>query len=444
VGAVAADAEVARAALAAVEADWSLPDAPAEADLAAHLRAHPVQVAGWETAVDDEVGDVAAAGAAADVRLAATYTTAYLAHASPETRVAVAEWEGGRLTVWTGSQAPFDVRAGLAAALGLADEDVRVLVPDLGGGFGSKHTEPEALAAARLARAAGAPVRVALTREEEFRFSHVRPAAVIDVASAADADGTIACLEQRTVNAGTAALAAPYAIRNRRVVFAPAASPLPQGPFRALAATANTFARECHVDEVARAIGADPLELRLRHLDDARLAAVLEAAAERGGWGSGPEQGIGLGLAAGVEKGGRVATCVRLALHAGAVEVLGVVTAFECGALVNPDNVARQVEGATVMGLGGALYEAVHFERGRIVNAALGAYRVPRAVDVPPIEVVLIDRPDEPPAGAGETPLIAVAPAVANAIVAAGGPRLRSLPLLDALVATAAGAVGPG
>jgi isoquinoline 1-oxidoreductase len=106
------------------------------------------------------------------------------------------------------------------------------------------------------------------------------------------------------------------------------------------------------------------------------------------------------------------------------------VTAYECGTIVNPDNVRRQIEGATVMGLGAALFEAVHFDQGRIVNASLSDYRVPRFTDAPPIDVVLLDRPDIPSAGAGETPIIALAPALANALVAAGLPRSRSLPLL--------------
>jgi isoquinoline 1-oxidoreductase len=130
-----------------------------------------------------------------------------------------------------------------------------------------------------------------------------------------------------------------------------------------------------------------------------------------------------------MEKGGRVATCAQVRLTGRALRVERIVTAYECGAIVNPDNVARQIEGATVMGLGGALFEAIHFDSGRILNASLGAYRVPRFTDVPEIETILLDRPDFPSAGAGETPIVALAPAIANAIVAAGGPRLRSLPL---------------
>jgi isoquinoline 1-oxidoreductase len=143
------------------------------------------------------------------------------------------------------------------------------------------------------------------------------------------------------------------------------------------------------------------------------------------------EPGFGMGIAGGVEKGARVATCVAVRVGDDRrLEILRIVTAFECGAIVNPDGLTNQIEGATVMGLGAALFEAIHFEAGTIQNASLSDYRVPRISDVPPIEVVLIDRRDLPSAGGGETPIIAIAPALANAIFAATGVRLRSLPLV--------------
>ena len=185
------------------------------------------------------------------------------------------------------------------------------------------------------------------------------------------------------------------------------------------------------MDELAHALGIDPLELRLRHLRDERLAAVFHAAAERMDWAGRREPGLGMGIAGGVEKGARVATCVAVRVGDDRrLEILRIVTAFECGAIVNPDGLTNQVEGATVMGLGAALFEAIHFEAGTIQNASLSDYRVPRITDVPPIEVVLLDRRDLPSAGGGETPIIAIAPALANAIFAATGVRLRSLPLV--------------
>lgn len=159
---------------------------------------------------------------------------------------------------------------------------------------------------------------------------------------------------------------------------------------------------------------------------------MLEAAAARFGWANAsPASGRGIGIACGTEKGGFVATCAEVEVDrvSGRVSVLRLVEAFECGAIVNPDGLRNQVEGAIIMGLGGALWEAIEFEQGRILNPRLSQYRVPRQTDVPPIEIVLLDRKDLPSAGAGETPIITVAPAIGNAIFAASGVRLRGLPL---------------
>jgi len=437
VGVVAPDPITADRALGAIEAEWERTPQPSEAGLVAHLRAHPIEDAGWEGGFHHEVGDVEAAMAVAPTTLSATYTTAYLAHVPLETHAALAEWEDdGRLTVWTGTQVPFGVRAELAEALDLTEAAVRVVVPDTGGGFGGKHAGRVAAEAARLARVAGRPVKVRWGRAEEFTEGYLRPAAVIDVRSGADGD-RITAWEMRNTNSGMFGLVGPYDIPNQCLDYQPADSPLNQGSYRALAATANHFARESHVDELAAALGVDPLQLRLAHLPDERLAAVLRAAAERIDWGRPREPGLGVGIAGGVEKGARVATAVEV--HVGADRrpgIIRVVTAFDCGAIVNPDGLSNQVEGALVMGLGGALFEAVRFEAGVIRNASLKEYRVPRIGDVPPIEVVLLDRPDLPSVGAGETPIVAIAPALANAIFAATGVRLRALPLVpDGVVA---------
>jgi CO/xanthine dehydrogenase Mo-binding subunit len=408
--------------------EWEQTAQPPERELAAHLRSHPVEVDGWGGADSSAQGDPERALAEASKVLAETYTTAYIAHAPLETRAAVAEWTGGRLTVWVGTQTPFLIRHELAEELGIDEARVRVVVPDTGGGFGGKHSAETALSAARLARASGRPVKVRWTREEEFRWGYFRPAAVIDVKSGVDRDGRLSAWTFLNLNSGAAAMRTPYTVPHQRVGFQPADSPLPQGAYRSLAAVANTFARECHVDRVARRGGRDPLEFRLEHLADERLRAVLEAAAERAGWPRGTSGG-GLGIAVGVEKGGHVATCAEVTpAETGGLRVLRIVTAFECGAIVHPRNLRAQVEGATVMGLGGALFEAVHFDGGRIRNASFAEYRVPRFADVPPIDVVLLDRPDIEPAGGGETPITAVAPALANALSAAGGGEPNALP----------------
>jgi isoquinoline 1-oxidoreductase len=196
------------------------------------------------------------------------------------------------------------------------------------------------------------------------------------------------------------------------------------------------------MDDLAAAVDMDPLEFRLKNLKNDRVRAVLQAAAEKFGWGKEkPSVDRGFGLACGVEKGGYVATCAAISIvpseFLGAevtpapprVRIDRVVTAFECGAVVNPEHLKNQIEGSVVMAIGGALFEAVDFANGRILNPHLASYRVPRFSDLPVIETVLVDRKDLPSAGAGETPIVGLAPAVGNAIFQATGTRLRSLPM---------------
>jgi nicotinate dehydrogenase subunit B len=442
-GVIAPDELTASAALAAIDPDWTEPDpaAPGPAELAAYLRAHPAPGEGRGAAFASETGDPQTALDTGAVRLAATYHAAYVAHVPMEPRSALARWDGDELTVWTATSTPFRARQELAAALGVGEANVHVIVPDFGGGFGGKHGSAVALEAARLARAAGQPVRVQWSRADEFTAGYLRPAAVIDVASSADAGGDLLGWSFTNINSGAVGLATPYRVPHQALRYQPAVAPLAQGSYRALAATANNFARESHMDELADAVGIDPVVFRHRHLDDERLAAVLDAAAAGIGWPDGdtgdqPSAGepgrLGTGIAVGFEKGGRVATAARVHIaEDGALTIRSLVTAVDCGAIVHPDGLANQVEGAVVMGLGPALFEQIDFAGGRILNASMSGYRVPRLADVPAdLRVVLLDRPDQPPAGGGEAPIMAVAPAIANAIFRACGVRLRSMPLV--------------
>jgi isoquinoline 1-oxidoreductase len=430
VGVTAADEATATRAIAAIKAEWTTTTQPSDGDLPGYFREH----AGGESRPGDgqASGSVADGLAAADAKVEARYTLAYIAHAPLEPRAAVAEWEGDRLTVWTGTQRPFGVRGELAQALGLPKERVRVIVPDTGSGYGGKHTGEAAIEAARLARAAGRPVKLVWTREEEFTWAYFRPAGLIEVKAGARGDGTLTAWEFHNYNSGGAGIAPPYEVPNRLIQFHSTRSPLRQGSYRALASTGNHFARESTIDDLAHAVDLDPLDFRLKNLKDERLGAVFEAAAERFGWDrSKSSEERGIGLAGGTEKGGYVATCAEVAVDRDRrqVKVVRLVTAFECGAIVNPSGVTNQVEGAMIMGLGGALFEAIRFANGRIRNGRFSRYRVPRFGDVPTTEVVLVDRKDLPSAGAGEAPIVAVAPAIGNAIRAATGIRLRSLPL---------------
>ncbi len=363
-----------------------------------------------------------------------TYHVPYIQHAPLEPRAAVAEWKDGKLTVWMGSQSPFGCRSEISNAFHLPQEAVRVVIPDFGGGFGGKHTAEWAVEAARFAKAADKPVTVRWTREEEFTWAYFRPAAVIEAEASLDAAGKIATWHFVNINSGPSAVAAPYAIEKKNCRYAPSKLVLRQGSYRALAATANNFAREAFMDELAAAAGADPLAFRLAHLDEPRLRAVLEKAAMEFGWSARVKKkdpDLSIGLACGTEKGSYVAACVEVALDRkeNKIKVTRVCEAFECGAILNPANLLSQVQGTIVMGLGAVLREEMQFKNGQILNASFGTYRVPRFNDVPQMDIHLLNRPDLPSAGAGETPIMAIAPAVANAVFRATGKSVNALPV---------------
>jgi isoquinoline 1-oxidoreductase len=348
--------------------------------------------------------------------------------------VALAEWDGDLVTIWTGTQNPFGYQREVAGALQIASDRVRIIVPDFGSGFGGKHTGECAVEAARLARAAERPVMLRWTREEEFTWAYFRPAAVIDVQASLDRSGQLTSWHFVNINSGAAAVNSPYRIPAVRCQFVRSDSPLRQGSYRTLAATANVFARESLMDELAAAAGADPLDFRLAHLDEPRLRAVLTEAAERFGWRqrvADKRPDIGVGLACGTEKGSVVAACAEVVIEPakGQIRVRRVCQVFECGAVMNPDNLRSQIQGCIVMGLGPALREEMRMAGGRLQNADFASYQPPRFSDMPELDIHLLNRPDLPSVGAGETPIIAIAPAIANAVFHATGQRIRSMPL---------------
>jgi isoquinoline 1-oxidoreductase len=270
------------------------------------------------------------------------------------------------------------------------------------------------------------------TREEELTWAYFRPAGLIEIKAGARHDGTLVAWEYHNYNSGPAAIGTPYDVAARHIQYHPAKSPLRQGSYRGLAATANHFARESHMDALAHAVQMDPVAFRMKNLSDPRLKAVLQAATDKFGWAtakSTPERGYG--VACGTDKGGFVATCAEVAIDPATkqVRIRRVVEAWESGAIVNPDGLRNQMQGAIVQAIGGALFERILFADGRIQHPLFSKYRVPRFADTPQIEIVLLDRKDLPSAGAGETGLVGLAPAVGNAIFAATGKRLRSMPM---------------
>jgi nicotinate dehydrogenase subunit B len=426
IGVTAPDRETAIRAEKAIAVHWQAPGQPGNEELFDYLKKNAAASRGARP-----VGSIADGMAAADKKLSQAYTIAYIAHAPLEPRAAIAEWKDDKLTVWTGTQRPFGVRSELAEAFHIPEEKIRVIVPDTGSGYGGKHTGECAIEAARLARASGKPVKLVWTREEEFNWAYFRPAGVIEVNSGVKNDGTVTAWEFHNYNSGGSGIQVKYDFPNQDIQFHNSKSPLRQGSYRGLAATANHFAREVHMDELAQEVNMDPVEFRLKNIKDARLKAVLEAAANKFGWSGKKTEGRGRGFACGFEKGSYIATAAEVSVNAktGRVKIARVVESFECGAIVNPRHLHNQVEGAVVQAIGGALFERIQFKNGQILNGKFSQYRLPRFSDMPVIEIVLVDRKDLPSAGAGETPIVGLAPAVANAIFDLTGKRIRSMPL---------------
>ncbi len=429
IAAVAPDAYAAQQALAAIKAKWSVPAQPSNQGLFEYLKNNPGS--GQDEGPEHVTGSVSQAYADADLKLEDRYTVQYIAHAPLEPRAAVAEWNGDKLTVWTGTQRPFGVRDQLMQEFHLSPAQVRVIQPDMGSGYGGKHTGEAAIEAARLAKTVRRPVKVEWTRREEFTWAYARPAGLIEIKAGMRHDGTVVSWEHHNCNSGPAAIGTPYAVPNQLIQYHPAKSPLRQGSYRGLASTANHFARESHMDAMAHAANMDPLEFRLKNLTDPRLRAVFEKSADKFSWGrskSTPDRGFG--IAGGTDKGGYIATCAEVEIDpTRKVRIVRLVQAWESGAIINPDGLRNQIMGAMVQAIGGALFEQILFANGRILNPLFAEYRLPRFKDTPQIEVVLIDRKDLPSAGAGETGIVGVAPAVGNAIFAATGMRLRNMPM---------------
>jgi nicotinate dehydrogenase subunit B len=423
-------------AAASIRSEWKSEPQPSSKELFDYLKKNQLPREAQNENERHMTGNVEQVFASSEHRLTSSYNIHYIAHAPLEPRAALAQWNGDRLTVWTGTQRPFGVRGELASAFHIPEEKVRVLMPDTGSGYGGKHTGDAALEAARLARAAKHPVKVVWTREEEFSWAYFRPAGVIEISSAVDPNGQITAWEFHNYNSGTAGSRTYYDIPNQRIEFHAVNSPLRQGSYRGLAATANHFAREVHMDEIAASVKMDPLEFRLTNLKDERLRAVFEEGGKQFGWNKPRAANHGFGLGGGYEKLGYVATFVEVALTPATreIKIVRVLTAFDCGAVVNPDGLRNQLIGANIMGLGGAIFEAIEFENGRIVNDRFSKYRVPRFRDVPPMEALLLDRKDLPSVGAGEAPIVGIAPAIANAIFAVTQIRLRALPMAPLLV----------
>lgn len=467
IGVVAEREEQAMRAAEALLVTWSqLPELPRAAGVWDDLRAAPAD----EREIVRE-GDLDAAFASAAMTHAATFRQSWQAHASMGPSCAVADVREDGATVYASSQNVYGLAKGLAALLGMDAGQVRVIFREGSGCYGHNGVDDVAADAAVLSRAVGRPVRVQWSRQDEFAWEPKGPAMLSEVRAGLAHDGSIVAwdatvwtpthstrsggdpgklLAGQLVDPAFVAASsgrhvggdrnAPttYAIPNQRVTMRwVAETPLQQSSLRSLGGLHNTTVNEGMMDELAWLAGADPVAFRLRHLTDPRAIAVIERVADVAGWGRslppGPDgwlSGRGIAFAQYETAFAYVATIadVEVEPEGGRVRVTRVVVAHDCGAIVNPDGLANQIEGNVIQGISRALLEEVTWGRQEVTSLTWGEYHILTFPDVPEITVALIDRPEEASWGAGEPAICTIPAAVSNAIFDATGTRVRTVP----------------
>lgn len=367
------------------------------------------------------------------------YYNSYVAHAPMEPHTATANFESGKLIVWASTQTPFRLKEEISKNLDLLPDNVRVITPFVGGGFGGKSSNQQGLEAARLAKQIGKPVQVAWSRAEEFFYDTFRPAAIVKITSGINKSGEISLWDYGVYFADQRGSEHFYNIPNHLTTVygsgwrsSEGTHPFNTGPWRAPANNTNTFARESQIDIMASAAGIDSLEFRLNNLKDERMIKVLKAAAEKFGWTkSVAPSGKGYGIACGIDAGSYVAHIAEVKVDKtnGNVQVKRVVCAQDMGLSINPQGAILQIEGCITMGISYALTEEVHFKSGKILDMNLDTYEITKFSQTPKIESVLIEAYDAPPQGGGEPAIVCMGAVIANAIFDATGARLFQLPM---------------
>jgi isoquinoline 1-oxidoreductase beta subunit len=385
-------------------------------------------------------GDAEAAlGGAARV-IEAVYETPYLAHATMEPMNCTADVRADGCDVWVPTQAQTAAQEAAAGAAGIPARSVRIHTTFLGGGFGRRLENDYVREAVEISKAVGNPVQLVWTREDDFAHDFYRPANYTLLKGALDRRKRPIAWSQRTVgpSLGLDGIDNPYAIVNLREETVEEDPGVPTGPWRSVGASQNAFVIEGFVDELAVAAGADPVAFRRRLLANApRHRRVLDYAARKAHWGAAPPRGRHQGVAVYFSFESWVAEIAEVSLsREGAIKVHRVVCAIDCGSTVHPDTVAVQVEGAVAMGLSAALREEITIEDGRATQGSFADYPLLSFAEMPEVEVHIVPS-REPPGGVGEPGLPPIAPAVANAIFAATGRRIRRLPFSRSGLASA-------
>jgi len=388
-------------------------------------------------------GDMEAGSQLSDKIFESEFHDPYLAHTSIETHTALAKLEGDKVTVWASTQSPFGLQDGIVRDLGFTRENVRVIAPFVGGGFGGKAAYQQGVEAARLAKLSGKPVMLVWTRDEEFFYDTFHPAGVIRIRSGIDKTGLIKMWDYSVYYGGTRGSDTIYDVPNAKTTSysqnmdATVIHPFGTGPWRAPNNNANTFARESQIDIMASEAGIDPLEFRLKNLKDEKMIDCWKAVADKFGYVPGKTPGgKGIGIACGTDAGTWVAMMaeVKVDKSTGKVKVVRVACAQDMGLCVNPQGALIQMEGCIQMGLGYTLTEEVMFEGGNVKNRGFDNYEIPRFSWTPKMDCAILDRKDKPPKGGGEPAIITVGAAVGNAIFDATGARFFRMPMTPARV----------
>ena len=386
----------------------------------------------------DEGGNIKDGRDNAEEIIESTFYDGYVAHAPMETHTATAVMEGDKMKIWASTQNPFGVKSQVARTLKMPEDKVQVLQCFIGGGFGGKSSNGQAIEAARLAKLSGKPVQLAWTRKEEFFYDTYRPAAVVELNSGITKTGKISFWDYGVYFAGSRGADMWYDIANHNIVSlggergGPRIHPFATGAWRAPGNNTNSFARESQINIMAEKAGMDPVDFRLHNLKDSRMIRVLKAAAEKFDWKSRKKvAGRGFGISCGTDAGSYVAQMAEVEVNknTGEVKVLRVLCAQDMGLVINPQGATIQVEGCVVMGLGYSLTEDIQFNGGKIDNKHFNDYEIPKFSWTPEIETLLIDAQDEPAQGGGEPAIVTVGGLIANAIYDACGARMYQLPM---------------
>jgi isoquinoline 1-oxidoreductase len=424
-----ADPETANKAAKKVVVKWEVPEAKADSESIFKYFEENIN----ESKVFEEDGSLVTGKESSKTILKASFKDGYKAHAPIETHTATCVFKEDKLIMWVSSQTPFGTREQLANALDMPIEKVHIKQIFVGGGFGGKIYNQQAIEAAKIAKLCGKPVQLVWSRREEFMYDRFRPAALVKATSGVDGNGRLNLWEFDIYCAGTRGTKLFYDVPNNRTraFNKQGIHPLGTGAWRAPGNNTTTFARESHIDTTAHEVGIDPLEFRLNNLKDEEMIATLKLAAKTFGWERKKQNGHGYGIALGKDAGTSVATIAEVQVDSstGIVQPIRIVCAQDMGQVVNPHGAKLQTEGGITMGLGYTLYEDVEFDGGKVNSRNFNNYEITRFSKTPEIECVFIDKMDAKPQGGGEPAIVSVGGAVANAIFDACGARVHRMPI---------------